>query len=198
MFLCRLVFRELDTIADEAPQFQLEMFSSLILYKTYGTPLGKQKIPGPTQQCRPRKKSYFVCRDCNSIVHFIYSILLDADRMTNSVQPSFSMIIGWRSKTKENRQAPSRLYAQSQDSHSSKSPGGMVSVSYTPLVTQLTVQQGAGDKFNLSFVLPADTFRRQGPDHTPVSYTHLDVYKRQPWASPCTSPVTWRSRLLRF
>lgn len=126
LFLRRLVFREIDTIADEAPQFQLEMFSSLILYKTDGTPLGKQKIPGPTQQCRPRKKSYFVCRDCNSIVHFIYSILLDADRMTNSVQPSFSMIIGWRSKTKENRQAPSRLYAQSQDSHSSKSPGGMV------------------------------------------------------------------------
>ena len=33
-------------------------------------------------------------------------------------------------------------------------------------VTQLAVQQGAGDKFNLSFVLPAQTFRQQWPDHT--------------------------------
>ncbi len=32
-------------------------------------------------------------------------------------------------------------------------------------VTQLPVQQGAGDKFNLSFILPAETFREQWPDH---------------------------------
>ena len=33
-------------------------------------------------------------------------------------------------------------------------------------VTQLTVQQGAGDKFNLSFIIPSDAFRQQWPDHT--------------------------------
>ena len=33
-------------------------------------------------------------------------------------------------------------------------------------VTQLTVQQGAGDKFNLSFIIPSETFRQQWPDHT--------------------------------
>ena len=33
-------------------------------------------------------------------------------------------------------------------------------------VTQLTVQQGAGDKFNLSFIIPSEVFREQWPDHT--------------------------------
>lgn len=33
-------------------------------------------------------------------------------------------------------------------------------------VTQLTVQQGAGDKFNLSFIIPSEVFRQQWPDHT--------------------------------
>ena len=33
-------------------------------------------------------------------------------------------------------------------------------------VTGLPVQQGAGNKFNLSFILPAETFREQWPDHT--------------------------------
>ena len=33
-------------------------------------------------------------------------------------------------------------------------------------VTQLTVQQGAGDKFNLSFIIPSEAFRQQWPDHT--------------------------------
>ena len=33
-------------------------------------------------------------------------------------------------------------------------------------VTQLTVQQGASDKFHLSFIIPSEAFRQQWPDHT--------------------------------
>ena len=33
-------------------------------------------------------------------------------------------------------------------------------------VTGLPTQQGAGSKFNLSFILPTETFREQWPDHT--------------------------------
>ena len=33
-------------------------------------------------------------------------------------------------------------------------------------VTQLTVQQGEGGKFSLSFILPVETFQEQWPDHT--------------------------------
>ena len=33
-------------------------------------------------------------------------------------------------------------------------------------VTQLPVQQGAGTKFNLSFIIPSEAFREQWPDHT--------------------------------
>ena len=57
------------------------------------------------------------------------------------------------------------------------SPGSIVQLngrSYTvmavvyPLnpVTQLAVQQGEGEKFDLSFIIPVDTFRKQWPDHT--------------------------------
>lgn len=48
-------------------------------------------------------------------------------------------------------------------------------------VTQLTVQQGAGDKFNLSFIIPSEVFRQQWPDHTlrklflNVDDTHIDT-----------------------
>ena len=34
---------------------------------------------------------------------------------------------------------------------------------------------------------------RSGIDHAPVSYTHLDVYKRQSWARPPSMPAPARS-----
>ena len=73
----------------------------------------------------------------------------------------------------------------------------IISVSYTHLERYALVKEPGNVKLEATSAVSAQFVAKNGTSGlTPVSYTHLDVYKRQappwprcPYSSPCTSPL---------